>query len=281
MTTLQTDHLRLAYGDATIIPDLTYQVAPGKIVSLVGRNGSGKSTILRAMGRLLRPAGGSVLLDGKAIASLPSREVARRLAILPQGPTAPEGLTVRALVEQGRYAYRTFLGVRSDADVRAVDLALEQTGMSAFSKRTLDALSGGQRQRAWIAMALAQETELLLLDEPTTFLDVAYQLELLDLLQRLNRDSGRTILMVLHDLNQAARYSHELVAIADGRIYAAGGPSEVLTSEMVRDVFGLESDITTDPRAGTPMCLPYALSGAAHTHREGDIHAPLVAAGVS
>jgi len=271
MSTLVTENLRIAYGASTVVPDLTLTIAPGKVTSLVGRNGCGKSTILRALGRLLRPAGGAVLLDGKAIASVPTRDVARCLAILPQGPTAPDGLTVRALVEQGRYAYRSFLGVRSEADVRAVDWALLHTGMTAFAQRPLETLSGGQRQRAWIAMALAQETPLLLLDEPTTFLDVAYQLELLELLRRLNLTAGRTVLMVLHDLNQAARYSDELVAIKDGQIYACGSPASVLTAAMVRDVFGLEADIVPDPRSGAPMFLPYGLTQAAHDNRDGDI----------
>ncbi len=271
MSTLVTENLRIAYGTTTVVPDLSLTIAPGKVTSLVGRNGCGKSTMLRALGRLLRPAGGAVLLDGKAITTLPTREVARQLAILPQGPTAPEGLTVRALVEQGRYAYRSFLGVRSESDIKAVDWALLHTGMSAFAQRPLETLSGGQRQRAWIAMALAQETPLLLLDEPTTFLDVAYQLELLELLRRLNQDAGRTILMVLHDLNQAARYSDELVAIKDGQIYACGSSSSVLTPAMVRDVFGLEADIVADPRTGAPMFLPYALTRAAHDNRDGDI----------
>jgi iron complex transport system ATP-binding protein len=271
MSTLVTENLRIAYGATTVVQSLSLTIAPGKVTSLVGRNGCGKSTILRALGRLQRPAAGMVLLDGKAIASQSTRDMARKLAILPQGPTAPEGLTVRALVEQGRYAYRSFLGVRSDADVHAVDQALAHTGMAAFAQRSLDTLSGGQRQRAWIAMALAQETPLLLLDEPTTFLDVAYQLELLELLRRLNQEAGRTVLMVLHDLNQAARYSDQVIAIRDGQIYASGSPASVLTPAMVRDVFGLEADIVVDPRSGAPMFLPYGLTRSAHDNRDGDM----------
>lgn len=268
---LGTDALNLGYRDTVVVHDLSVQFADGKITSLVGRNGSGKSTLLRAMGRLLRPMSGTVILDGVAIQTLPTREVARRLAMLPQSPSAPEGLTVRELVEHGRYPYRNFFGLRSEDDRRAVDAALAHAGMQAFAKRPLETLSGGQLQRAWIAMALAQDTDLMLLDEPTTFLDVAFQLELMELMHRLNREHGRTIVMVLHDLNQAARYSDQLVAIKEGQVYAAGPPYQVFTQAMVRDVFGIETDVTVDPRSNSLYCVPYALAPTAHAGREGDI----------
>jgi iron complex transport system ATP-binding protein len=257
---LTTDHLRLAYGAQVVIPDLSLEIEQGAVTSLVGRNGCGKSTLLRCLGRLLTPRSGSVLLDGKEIATVPSRALARQLAILPQGPTAPEGMTVMDLVEHGRYPHRQFLGIKTAEDRRAVAWALEQTGMADLAHRPLDRLSGGQRQRAWIAMALAQDTSIILLDEPTTFLDVAYQLELMELLRRLNREHGTTILMVLHDLNQAAAYSDGMLAVREGTIYASGRPADVLNQHMVRDVFGIEADVISDPRTGSPLCIPYALA---------------------
>jgi iron complex transport system ATP-binding protein len=260
---LSTDHLRLSYGAVVVIPDMTYGIAVGKVTSLVGRNGCGKSTLLRCIGKLLDPKQGSVILDGRDIAEIAPKALAQRLAILPQGPTAPDGLTVQELVAHGRYPHRRALGGSTREDRRIVRWALEQTGMDGLAHRPLDQLSGGQRQRAWIAMALAQDTEIILLDEPTTFLDVAYQLELMELLRRLNREHGRTILMVLHDLNQAAAYSDELVAVAEGQIYAAGSPKDVLTAQTVRDVFGVDAHIIDDPRTGGALCIPYGLSRGA------------------
>jgi iron complex transport system ATP-binding protein len=222
----------------------------------VGRNGCGKSTLLRAPARLLRPRDGAVYLDGRAIRELPTRDVARRLGILPQGPTAPRGLTVRDLVAQGRYPHQGWLRQWWAEDERQVVRALAITGMEPLAGRLLDTLSGGQRQKAWIAMALAQDTELLLLDEPTTFLDLAHQLEVLDLLAELDRTEGRTSVMVLHDLNQAARNAHHLVALKEGRVYAEGSPAAVVTEPLVRAVFGITCRVITDPVAGTPLCIP-------------------------
>jgi iron complex transport system ATP-binding protein len=258
---IATDNLTLRYGPLTVIPDLTMRIRQGAITSLVGRNGCGKSTLLRCLGRLLPASGGSVLLDGKSIAGFAPKELARQMAMLPQGPTAPDGMTVQDLVEKGRYPHRGALGSNTAHDRERVTWALRQTGMSDLADRPLERLSGGQRQRAWIAMALAQDTSLILLDEPTTFLDVAYQLELMELLRRLNREHGTTILMVLHDLNQAAAFSDTLIALREGTIYAVGTPHEVLTVHMVRDVFGLTADVIADPRSGIPLCLPYALAG--------------------
>lgn len=260
---LCTRQLEVGYADAVVVKNLNLAVPSGRITALVGANGSGKSTILKTMARILKPRAGSVLLDGKAIHTLPTKTVARQLAILPQNPTAPDGVTVRELVAYGRYPHQSGFGGMTREDREIVRWALDVTGMAAFADRPVDQLSGGQRQRAWIAMALAQQTEMLFLDEPTTYLDMAHQLEVLQLLQRLNREEGRTIVMVLHDLNHAARYAHHMVAIKAGEVYAEGVPADVMTPEMLREVFGIEADIVPDPRTGLPLCLPYALAGEA------------------
>jgi iron complex transport system ATP-binding protein len=256
MNALETRQLTLAYDRAEILKDLDLAIPAGQITSLVGRNGCGKSTLLRALARLLKPKAGAVYLDGRSIFQMPTREVARHLGILPQSPTAPEGLTVRELVAQGRYPHQGWLQQWSDEDERQVEKALAATRMTELADRPLEALSGGQRQRAWIAMALAQGTEILLLDEPTTYLDMAHQVDVLDLLYELNQNEGRTIVMVLHDLNLACRYSHHLVAMREGKIFAQGAPAEVVTEEMVRTVFGMDCCILNDPVAGTPLCIP-------------------------
>ncbi len=259
MSKLRTEGVTLGYDDTVVIEDLTVAVPQGAITSVVGPNGCGKSTLLRSLARLMGPRGGAIYLDGDAISNLPTREVARRLGILPQSPAAPEGLTVRELAAQGRYPHQSWLRQWSGKDEWAVEKALETTGVVELADRPLDTLSGGQRQRAWISMALAQETETLLLDEPTTFLDMAHQLEVLQLLNRLNREEGRTILMVLHDLNNAARYSHQVIALSRGRIFDAGPPEEVVTPELLREVFGVEADVVPDPRTGAPLCIPHGL----------------------
>lgn len=256
---LRTEKVTLAYDEAAVISDLSVEVPGDRITSVVGPNGCGKSTLLRSLARLMRPRGGAIYLDGDAIAKLPTREVAKRLGILPQSPTVPEGLTVRELAAQGRYPHQSWLRQWSKEDERAVEKALETTGVGELADRSLDTLSGGQRQRAWIAMALAQETEILLLDEPTTFLDMAHQIEVLQLLEHLNLEEGRTILMVLHDLNIASRYSHHMIALSGGRVFAAGPPGEVVTPGMLAEVFGVEADVVPDPRTGTSLCIPHGL----------------------
>jgi iron complex transport system ATP-binding protein len=256
MNLLSTRRLTLAYDGASIIMNLDLAIPAGKITTLVGPNGCGKSTLLRGLARLLKPRTGTVYLDGADIFKLSTKAVAKRLGILPQGPVAPEGLTVRDLVAQGRYPYQNWLQQWSKEDERLVEQALATTGMTPLADRALDTLSGGQRQRAWIAMALAQDTEILLLDEPTTFLDLAHQVEVLDLLYELNQTEGRTIVMVLHDLNQACRYADYLVAVREGQVWAEGVPAQVMTEAIVREVFGLECRIVTDPVAGSPMCVP-------------------------
>lgn len=260
MPRLSTKQLSLAYGNRRIVDGLNISVPDGKITALVGSNGSGKSTILKAMARILAPAGGCVHLDGKEIHRQPTKEVAKQLAILPQSPSSPEGLTVRELVSFGRYPHQRGFGSLNAEDRRMIDWALEATGMQSFADRSADQLSGGQRQRAWIAMALAQGTELLLLDEPTTYLDMAHQIEVMMLLEKLNREQHTTIVMVVHDLNHAARYAQHLVALKSGVVLYEGDPTEVMTSEMLRDVFGIDADVIPDPRTGTPMCLPYGLA---------------------
>lgn len=256
MKNLSARQLTLAYDGEPIIRDLELAVPAGRITVLVGGNGCGKSTLLRSMARLLKPRGGAVYLDNASIFGMSTKAVARQLGILPQGPVAPEGLTVRDLVAQGRYPHQSWFQQWSAEDDRLVARALAATHMTGYADRPLEALSGGQRQRAWIAMALAQETEILLLDEPTTYLDMAHQFDVLDLLLDLNQQAGRTIVMVLHDLNQACRYAHHLVAIRRGRIYAQGAPAEVVTSDMVQAVFGIDCQIHGDPVTGTPMCIP-------------------------
>ncbi|MDZ4044942.1 MAG: ABC transporter ATP-binding protein [Rhodoglobus sp.] len=261
--TLVADAITLGYGDRVVVDELDLSVASGRITAIVGANGCGKSTLLRALARLIPARSGAVLLDGQAIHRLPSKTVARTLGLLPQGPVAPEGIAVADLVGRGRHPHQKLLATWSARDYEAVAAALEATGIADLADRPVDELSGGQRQRAWIAMALAQETDILLLDEPTTFLDVAHQVEVLDLLTDLNRSRGTTIVMVLHDLNLAARYADELVAVRGGRVHAIGSPSEIVTAELVRDVFGLESRIITDPLSEKPLVLP---SGRHHVH---------------
>lgn len=257
---LTTRKLTLAYEGNIIIEGLDLAIPHGKITTLVGPNGCGKSTLLRGLARLLKPKGGTVYLEGDAIAHLPTKALAKRLGILPQSPSAPEGLTVRELVAQGRYPHQNWLQQWSKQDELKVEEAIATTHLLDFANRPIDTLSGGQRQRAWIAMALAQDTETLLLDEPTTYLDLAHQIEVLDLLADLNRTRGKTIIMVLHDLNLACRYADHLIALRQGKVYAQGTPAEIMTETLVRQVFNLESKIMPDPIAGTPLCIPISRS---------------------
>jgi len=252
---LVADGLTLAYDRLVVARDLDLTVAPGSFTVIIGPNGCGKSTLLRALARTLTPRAGRVLLDGTPIDRMRSKDVAKRLALLPQGPIAPEAITVGDLVARGRYPHQGILRQWSAADARAVDVALRATEVDELRERFVSDLSGGQRQRVWLAMALAQETDLLLLDEPTTFLDIAHQVEVMDLCARLHAE-GRTLVAVLHDLNQAARYATHLVAMRDGRVVAQGRPEDVVTEPLVQEVFGLASRVVPDPETGTPMVVP-------------------------
>ncbi len=256
------EQLDIAYGDRLIVENFNIHIALGKITVLVGANGSGKSTMLKTMARIVKPKRGGVFLDGESIHHKSTKEVAKQLAILPQNPVAPEGMTVYELVGYGRFSNQTGFGLLTAEDRKIIGWAIEVTGMESFCDFQLDHLSGGQRQRAWIAMALAQQTDILFLDEPTSFLDMAHQLEVLQLLCRLNEAEGRTIVMVVHDLNHAARYAQHMVAIKKGKVMHQGVPKEVMTSAMLQEIFGIEADIIPDPRTGAPLCIPYGLSVA-------------------
>lgn len=256
MTQLTARSLSAGYGPRDILADLDLSIPPGAITAIVGANACGKSTLLRSLARLLTPSAGQVTLDGRSIRQIPTRELARRLGLLPQSPIAPDGITVADLVSHGRHPHQGSFSRWTKADDIAVADALEATQTADLAQRDVDALSGGQRQRVWIAMALAQETDILLLDEPTTFLDIAHQVEVLDLLIDLNRRRGTTIVMVLHDLNLAARYADHLVAMRLGQIHIAGTPESVLTEDTVEQVFGVSCRVMTDPTSGRPMMLP-------------------------
>ena len=262
---LSAEGVTLAYGDRTVVERLDLQIPPAGITAIVGANGCGKSTLLRALARLLSPHAGQVILDGRALHGRPSKEVARTLGLLPQSPLAPEGIAVADLVGRGRHPHQKLLARWSPHDYEIVARSLAATGIESLADRSVDELSGGQRQRVWIAMALAQETDILLLDEPTTFLDVAHQVEVLDLLTDLNRDRGTTIVMVLHDMNMAARYADHLFALREGRLVASGAPSDIVTSDLIREVFDLDALVVTDPVSGAPIVLPRGRHHVAHT----------------
>jgi len=254
--TLEARDLTLAYDGRTVVEGLDLHIPPGQVTAVVGANACGKSTLLRGLARVLRPASGSVVLDGRSIHDRPTREVATVLGLLPQAPVAPEGITVADLVGRGRYPHQGWFRRWTSDDEQAVAAALAATDTAGLADRSVDELSGGQRQRVWIAMALAQQTDLLLLDEPTTFLDVAHQVEVLDLLTDLNAARGTTVVLVLHELNLAARYADHLVALRRGEVVACGHPRDVVTEELVRDVFGLDCRVVADPVCGSPMVVP-------------------------
>jgi iron complex transport system ATP-binding protein len=257
MNAIETKNLSLSYGETLIINELNLTIPKGEITVFIGANGCGKSTLLRSIARLLKPKTGAVLLEGQAVAKLSTKEVAKKMAILPQSPTAPEGLTVLQLVKQGRYPHQSWLKQWSEEDEHKVNDALQATRLDHLKERTVDSLSGGQRQRAWIAMTLAQDTEVILLDEPTTYLDMTHQIEILDLLYELNETQNRTVVMVLHDLNLACRYAHNIVALKDQKVYAQGKPEHVINCSLVKNVFGMDCEVTMDPLFGTPLCIPY------------------------
>ncbi len=253
---LTVEEVTLGYDGDDIVHRLSLAVPDGAVTSIIGPNGCGKSTLLRAMARLMVPRSGRVLLDGQPLQGQPTRSVATRLGMLPQNPTAPAGLTVADLVSRGRNPRQRWYQQFSVGDERVVADALQATGIAALADVPLDELSGGQRQRAWISMVLAQETDIVLLDEPTSFLDLAHQVELLELVQRLNREHGRTIVMVLHDISLAARYSDHMVAMRQGRIHSQGSPAEVVTERGLMEIFGLSAQVVSDPVAGRPHVIP-------------------------
>ena len=246
----------LGYGDRQVVTDLNLTVPPGKLTVIVGANACGKSTVLRGLARLLDPSRGAVYLDGKPIHTMPTREVATILGVLPQSPIAPDAIVVADLVGRGRYPHQGWFRRWTPEDDAAVAEALRATDTLDLADRPVDELSGGQRQRVWIAMALAQQTDLLLLDEPTTFLDINHQVEVLDLLTDLVRLNGRTVVVVLHDLNLACRYADHIVAMKAGRLVAEGRPSAVMTEAIVAEVFGMASRVVIDPVSDTPMIIP-------------------------
>lgn len=257
---LTTEALTLAYGDTAIVSDATVDFPPGRFTVIVGRNGCGKSTLLRGLARLIRPSAGAVLLDGADIAPQQARTVARRVGMLPQQPVAPDGITVGELVGRGRHPHQRWFRQWSAEDEAAVRAALTATDTLDLVERTVDQLSGGQKQRVWLALAIAQDPEVMLLDEPTTFLDLAHQLDVLDVLRNL---LPRTVIAVLHDLNLAARYADRLVAMKDGRVVAQGTPAEIVRPELVAEVFGVRCAVIDDPMTGTPLVVPAGRAVAA------------------
>lgn len=256
MSSLETHKAVIGYGGGAVVHGVDVDIPDGQITAIVGPNGCGKSTLLRALIRLLTPSEGTITLDGEDIHRIPTKEVARRVGLLPQSPIAPAGITVKELVARGRTPHQRMLRPWSSDDEAAVFSALHSTNLTDIQDSVVDELSGGQRQRAWIAMALAQNTPLMLLDEPTTFLDIAHQYEVLELLHRLNERQGRTIVMVVHDLHQAARYAHHVIAMRDGVVAAAGAPQEVFTEDLVREVFDFDATVIPDPITGTPIVIP-------------------------
>ncbi|WP_237763566.1 ABC transporter ATP-binding protein [Falsirhodobacter sp. alg1] len=253
---LRAQGLTLSYAGKPVCADISLGIGDGKFTVIIGPNGCGKSTLLRGLCNLLPPSSGTVVLDGQDIAQIPTRQLACRIGLLPQSAQAPSGITVADLVARGRYPHQGPFRQWSRQDAEVVAGAMAATGVADLAERDVEALSGGQRQRVWVALVLAQETPLLLLDEPTTYLDIAHQLELLSLLRRLNRDQGRTIVAVLHDLNQACRYADHLVVMAGGQVVAEGAPSALMTPALLRDVFGLDAIILDDPVSHTPLIVP-------------------------
>ena len=259
MNSITTNNLDIAYEDTLIVKALDMNIPHGKITSIIGPNGCGKSTVLKAVGRILKPKNGAVYLSGEDIRKLSTKEVAKKMAILPQTPTAPSGLTVGELVAYGRFPHQKGFGKLSLEDKKIIQWALSVTKLMELEHREVDTLSGGQRQRVWIAMALAQQTEMILLDEPTTYLDLAHQLEVLTLLHDLNRKQGCTIAMVLHDLNLAARFSDYMIAIRSGKIICYGKPEDVMQPGVLKETFSIDAQIVKEPKTGRPVCLTYDL----------------------
>ncbi|WP_121612317.1 ABC transporter ATP-binding protein [Mesobacillus foraminis] len=268
MVRLYTEHLQVGYGEKTIVKDLSIDIPDQKITIIIGPNGCGKSTLLKAMSRIISHQSGSIILDGVSITREDTKSLAKKLAILPQTPESAAGLTVGELVSYGRFPYQKGFGRLTKKDQDVINWAMEVTGIEEYKYSPVDSLSGGQRQRVWIALALAQETEMIFLDEPTTYLDMAHQLEILELLQKLNKEQGRTIVMVLHDLNQAARFADHLIALKDGKIVKTGTGEEVISRDVLRKVFQIDAEIGKDPRTKKPMCITYNLLRGEEKHEK-------------
>ena len=256
MNSIETKNINIAYGNVNIVEDLNLEIPKGKITTIIGANGCGKSTILKTIARILKAKSGDIYINSKNINEQSSKEIARNMAVLPQSPQAPGGLTVEELIAYGRFPHQSGFKNNKQEDKEIVDWALKATGISEFRDRKIEDLSGGQRQRAWIAMALAQQTDILLLDEPTTYLDIAYQVEILDLLTDLNRRRNTTIVMVLHDINLSARYADYIFALRKGKLIKQGSPDEVITSELIDTVFGLDCEVIKDPVSNSPFIIP-------------------------
>lgn len=253
---LQAEHIVAGYDHKTVIHGVSLAIPSHKISVMIGANACGKSTLLKTMARLIKPASGTITLDGKPLGQIPPKQLARVVGLLPQSPIVPEGISVADLIGRGRFPHQSLLGGWSKKDYEAVAEAMDMMNVTELANRPIDELSGGQRQRVWIAMALAQQTDILFLDEPTTFLDITYQIEILDLLTDLNRKQGTTIVMVLHDINLSARYADHIFAFRQGQLVAEGKPSEVITSTLVKDVFGLDCAVIEDPVSGSPSVVP-------------------------
>ncbi|AQM60453.1 ABC transporter ATP-binding protein [Clostridium baratii] len=257
MNCIRTKDLNISYGNLDIVKDLNLEIPKGKITTIIGANGCGKSTILKTLARIIKPKSGSIYINDKELNSQDSKELAKAMAVLPQSPQAPSGLTVEELISYGRFPHQKGFGKLKDEDKDIINWALEKTRILEFRDRPIEALSGGQRQRAWIAMALAQETDILLLDEPTTYLDLAHQLEVLKLLEELNKKEGRTIVMVIHELNNAARFADHMIGVKKGKIVCQGTAHEVMTKENLKEIFNIDAEIVNEPRSGKPVCITY------------------------
>lgn len=261
MNCIKTKDLNISYGNLDIVKDLNLEIPKGKITTIIGANGCGKSTILKTIARILLPKSGDIFINDKNIKDQSSKELAKTMAVLPQSPQAPSGLTVEELISYGRFPHQKGFGKMKKEDKDIVSWALEATGISEFRDRKIEALSGGQRQRAWIAMALAQQTDILVLDEPTTYLDLAHQLEVLNLLEELNKKQGTTIVMVIHELNNAARFADHMIGVKKGKIACQGSAYEVMTKENLKELFNIDAEIVSDPRTNKPVCITYDMIG--------------------
>ncbi|RDY25501.1 ABC transporter ATP-binding protein [Romboutsia weinsteinii] len=257
MNCISTKDLNISYGNLDIVKDLNLNIPKGKITTIIGANGCGKSTVLKTIARILQPKSGEIYVNDKNIKDQSSKELAKTMAVLPQSPQAPSGLTVEELIAYGRFPHQRGFGKLKKEDTDIVSWSLEVTGISEFRERPIEALSGGQRQRAWIAMALAQQTDILVLDEPTTYLDLAHQLEVLNLLEELNKKQGTTIVMVIHELNNAARFADHMIGVKKGKIACEGSSYEVMTKENLKELFNIDAEIVSDPRTGKPVCITY------------------------